>query len=223
MAVRRSRRSAPPRIEGITHAGHAEAAGGPRGPLRSAEDEAAGSVSSPSAPRLSSSPAPASATAAPTVFGQHQVGTEYPNGLQVSDDQVIKPLGERLLTKFGKFMGSTLSPRRALPRRDQHRQVGGPADLRPVELQARSGRSVRRPSSTRSCPTAASVRKVRTYSPDGKFLWLSETERPDPVRGQRRRHTRCRDARHRCEGQRPVRTARASPSTPPTVRRCTSR
>src|SRR4051794_38343062 len=43
-------------------------------------------------------------------FGHNQVGTEYANGTQVSDDQVIKPLGDRLLTQFGKFMGSTVSP-----------------------------------------------------------------------------------------------------------------
>jgi hypothetical protein len=44
------------------------------------------------------------------VFGHNQVGTEYPNGIQVSDDQIIKPLGDRLLTQTGKFMGSTVSP-----------------------------------------------------------------------------------------------------------------
>jgi hypothetical protein len=27
------------------------------------------------------------------VFGHNQVGTEYPNGIQVSGDQIIKPLG----------------------------------------------------------------------------------------------------------------------------------
>src|SRR5262249_42862764 len=43
-------------------------------------------------------------------FGQNQVGTTYPNGIQVSDDQIIKPLGDRLLTPWGKFMGSTVSP-----------------------------------------------------------------------------------------------------------------
>ena len=43
-------------------------------------------------------------------FGDNQVGTQYPNGIQVSDDQIIKPIGDRLLTQFGKFMGSTVSP-----------------------------------------------------------------------------------------------------------------
>src|SRR5262249_12029007 len=48
--------------------------------------------------------------AATDVFGHNQVGTEYANGIQVSDDQIIKPLGERLETQLGKFMGSTVSP-----------------------------------------------------------------------------------------------------------------
>ncbi|MEA2169581.1 MAG: hypothetical protein QOF76_2881, partial [Solirubrobacteraceae bacterium] len=43
-------------------------------------------------------------------FGHNQVGTGYANGIQVSDDQIVQPLGTRLLTKFGKLMGSTVSP-----------------------------------------------------------------------------------------------------------------
>src|SRR4051794_36259704 len=43
-------------------------------------------------------------------FGQNQVGTQYADGIQVSGDQMIKPLGERSLTQFGKLMGSTVSP-----------------------------------------------------------------------------------------------------------------
>src|SRR5215468_2453268 len=43
-------------------------------------------------------------------FGHNQVGTEYADGIQVSDDQIIKPLGDRLLTEVGKFMGSTVTP-----------------------------------------------------------------------------------------------------------------
>ena len=71
---------------------------------------AAGSASSPPARPPSSSPAAALAAASTTGFGHHQVGTQYRDGLQVSADQVIKPLGDRLVTKFGKFMGSTVSP-----------------------------------------------------------------------------------------------------------------
>jgi hypothetical protein len=44
------------------------------------------------------------------VFDHNQVGTEYANGIQVSSDQIVKPIGDRLLTQTGKFMGSTVSP-----------------------------------------------------------------------------------------------------------------
>ena len=43
-------------------------------------------------------------------FGNNLVGQEYADGLQVSSNQVVKPLGERLMTPYGKFMGSTVSP-----------------------------------------------------------------------------------------------------------------
>ena len=43
-------------------------------------------------------------------FGQHQVGNEYADGLQISSNQILEPLGERLMTPYGKFMGSTVSP-----------------------------------------------------------------------------------------------------------------
>ena len=45
-----------------------------------------------------------------TFWGKRHVGSEYEDGLQVSDNQVIKPIGERLVTKHGKFMGSAISP-----------------------------------------------------------------------------------------------------------------
>ena len=48
--------------------------------------------------------------ASTAVFGENEVGTEYADGLQVSGNQIIKPLGERLVTQVGKFMGSTVSP-----------------------------------------------------------------------------------------------------------------
>lgn len=43
-------------------------------------------------------------------WGTRTVGTEYSDGLQVSDNQVIKPIGDRLVTEHGKFMGSAVSP-----------------------------------------------------------------------------------------------------------------
>lgn len=50
------------------------------------------------------------AYATTNIFGQNQVGTNYANGLQVSSDQILKPLGDRLATPYGKIMGSTVSP-----------------------------------------------------------------------------------------------------------------
>jgi YVTN family beta-propeller protein len=50
------------------------------------------------------------AFATTVAFGQNKVGTEYADGLQVSSDQILKPLGDRLSTPYGKIMGSTLSP-----------------------------------------------------------------------------------------------------------------
>ena len=68
-----------------------------------------------------------------TIFGENQVGQEYANGLQISSDQVLKPLGDRLMTPYGKFMGSHRQPRRPLPGRHLQRPVGVAAGLRPVD------------------------------------------------------------------------------------------
>ena len=43
-------------------------------------------------------------------FDEHLVGQQYADGTQISSNQVIQPLGERLTTPYGKFMGSTVSP-----------------------------------------------------------------------------------------------------------------
>lgn len=43
-------------------------------------------------------------------FGQNLVGNEYADGLQISSNQMLEPLGERLMTPYGKFMGSAVSP-----------------------------------------------------------------------------------------------------------------
>ena len=83
-------------------------------------------------------------------------------------------------------------PGRPIPRGDQRRQVGGPADLRPVDLQAHLDgrhRVRRQPEALR--------RHRRPGRPDvlaGRQVPLAAgAERPDPVPGQRRRHPRCAD------------------------------
>jgi YVTN family beta-propeller protein len=106
-------------------------------------------------------------------FGHNQVGTEYANGLQVSDDQIIKPLGDRVLTQFGKFMGSTVSP--------DGRFLAATSADKSVVLQ------IFDLSSDKLIWTVGSASGVNlkltngtvgqegpTYSPDGKFLWLPE-------------------------------------------------
>jgi YVTN family beta-propeller protein len=106
-------------------------------------------------------------------FGQNQVGTQYANGIQVSDDQIIKPLGDRLLTQFGKFMGSTVSP-------DGRFLAASSAD-KSVVLQIFDLSSykviwtVGTASGVNLRLTDGTVgQEGPTYSPDGKFLWLPE-------------------------------------------------
>lgn len=104
-------------------------------------------------------------------FGDNQVGTEYAEGLQISSDQVLKPLGERLVTPYGKFMGSTVSPDgRFLAATSNDRSVSMQVfDLTTYRLIWRAG-------------TAAGVDMRLTdntvgqesplYSPDGTVLWM---------------------------------------------------
>jgi YVTN family beta-propeller protein len=115
------------------------------------------------------------AYASTAVFGHNQVGGQYANGIQVSDDQIINPLGDRLLTKFGKFMGSTVSP-------DGHYLAASSTD-KSVALQifdlstykliwtvgTAAGMNQKPPANDNSVGQVGP-----TYSPDGKFLWLSQ-------------------------------------------------
>jgi YVTN family beta-propeller protein len=116
----------------------------------------------------------AGATYASTVgFGQNQVGTSYANGIQVSDDQMIQPLGQRSLTQFGKLMGSTVSP--------NGRFLAATSADKSVVLQ------IFDLSTFRVIWTVGSASGVNeklsdgtvgqegpTYSPDGTVLWLPE-------------------------------------------------
>jgi YVTN family beta-propeller protein len=107
-------------------------------------------------------------------FGHNQVGTEYANGIQVSSDQVIKPIGERLLTQFGKIMGSTVSPDgRFLAASSTDKKVALQIfDLSTYKLIWTVGSAA----GVNQQLTDGSVgQEAPTYSPDGKFLWLSQT------------------------------------------------
>jgi YVTN family beta-propeller protein len=106
-------------------------------------------------------------------FGHNQVGTTYANGIQVSDDQIVKPLGDRLLTQFGKFMGSTVSP--------DGRFLAATSADKSVVLQI-FDLSGYKPIWTVGSAAAVNQKLTDgtvgqegpTYSPDGKFLWLPE-------------------------------------------------
>ncbi|WP_158863024.1 alkaline phosphatase family protein [Leifsonia sp. AG29] len=125
------------------------------------------------------------ATASTLSFDANQVGSQYADGEQISSDQIIKPLGDRLMTPFGKLMGSVVSP-------DGRFVVGTSAD-RSVDLQVFDLKTYRPVAAAgtlaaASFATAASnagfagmaYQKISdgtvgqegpVFSPDGKFLF----------------------------------------------------
>jgi YVTN family beta-propeller protein len=110
-----------------------------------------------------------------TIFGHNQVGAQYPNGIQISGDQIIKPIGERLLTSFGKFMGSTVSPDgRFLAATSADKSVSLQIfDLSKYKLIWTVGTA----SGINERYTNLTVgQEGPTYSPDGKFLWLPQQD-----------------------------------------------
>jgi hypothetical protein len=111
--------------------------------------------------------------ASTTQFGHRQVGTQYKDGLQVSADQVIKPLGERLFTKYGKFMASTPSP--------DGRYLAVTSTDKSVVLQVFDVKDYRLVYTVGSATFANQTLKDGTvgqggpaWSPDGKTLWLPQ-------------------------------------------------
>ncbi|MBV9807908.1 MAG: hypothetical protein JO286_12030, partial [Solirubrobacterales bacterium] len=118
----------------------------------------------------------AGATYASTVgFGDNQVGTQYANGIQVSDNQIIKPIGERLLTELGKFMGSTVSPNgQFLAATSTDKSVALQIfDLSSYKLIWTVGTA---PGVSQSLSDGTVGQEGPTYSPDGQFLWLPEQD-----------------------------------------------
>ena len=111
-------------------------------------------------------------------FGDNQVGTTYPNGIQVSSDQIIKPIGERLLTQYGKIMGSTVSPDgKHLAAMVSGWGMAKPIALIIVDLDTYKVRQ------TVGTDAGANLRIGSNdvgqdgpdYSPDGKTLWLPQS------------------------------------------------
>ncbi len=115
------------------------------------------------------------ASATTNVFGDHQVGTRYANGLQVSDDQTIQPLGKRLVTQYGKFMGSSVSPNaRFLAASSTDKSVALQVfDLHSYRLIYTVGTA---PFVNQTLADATVGQEAPVYSPDGQWLWLSQLD-----------------------------------------------
>ncbi|MBM9506626.1 bifunctional YncE family protein/alkaline phosphatase family protein [Actinacidiphila acididurans] len=108
-------------------------------------------------------------------FGFDQVGQTVSKGQVVSDDQFIKPIGDRLLTQFGKFMGSTVSPdgRFLAATVADHPAVLQIFDLSAYKLIWTVGSAS---GLDQNLSDTTVGQEGPTYSPDGKFLWLPEQD-----------------------------------------------
>ncbi|GAA3551821.1 alkaline phosphatase family protein [Microlunatus spumicola] len=114
------------------------------------------------------------AQASTVVFGSNHVGGTYAAGLQVASDQVIKPVGQRLLSKYGKFMGSAVSPGgRFLAASSADSgvvlQVFDLETQRPVWLVGSQ------PGVNTKLDDRSVGQEGPSFSPDGRFLWLPQT------------------------------------------------
>ncbi|HWC23154.1 MAG TPA: alkaline phosphatase family protein [Flexivirga sp.] len=115
------------------------------------------------------------ASAAPSgLFGDKQVGTEYRDGLLVSDNQFIKPIGERLVTENGKYMGSTVSPdgRFVAASSTDKSIVLQIVDLSTYKVVWKVGKGA---TADQQLADKSVGQEGPTWSPDGKFVWLPET------------------------------------------------
>jgi len=108
-------------------------------------------------------------------FGDNQVGTHYRNGIQISDDQIINPIGDRILTQLGKIMGSTVSP--------DGRFLAATSADKSVVLQIFNLKTFKpiwtvgtAPGVSQGLSNGTVGQEGPTYSPDGKFLWLPEQD-----------------------------------------------
>lgn len=113
--------------------------------------------------------------ASTAAFSNHKVGKRYAGGLQISDDQVLKPFGDRLVTKFGKFMGSTVSPDgRFLAATSADKSVALQIfDLSSYRLIWTAGTA---PLINQKLTDGTVGQEGPTYSPDGRFLWLGQQD-----------------------------------------------
>ncbi|MES9538315.1 alkaline phosphatase family protein [Actinomadura sp. NPDC000600] len=114
------------------------------------------------------------ALASTEVFGSNQVGsTTEDGGLQLASDQIIKPIGDRLLVDNGKLLASTVSPDgRHLAALTNDRGIALTiVDLKTYKILQQAG-------TDKSAGVRISSNNVGqegpAYSPDGKTLWLPQ-------------------------------------------------
>src|SRR3954469_7621429 len=108
-------------------------------------------------------------------LGPEQVGQTTDKGLVVSSDQFVKPIGQRLVVNNGKIMSSSVSPdgtHLAASVAD-----GGMAiaivDLKSWKVRQLVGNSA---AANLRIPGNDVGQEGPTYSPDGKSLWLAQTD-----------------------------------------------
>jgi len=114
-----------------------------------------------------------------TPFGHNQVGTTYPNGIQLASDQIIKPIGERLLTQYGKFMGSTVSPDgKHLTAMVSAWGMAKPIALIVVDLDTYQVQQTVGTDASAGLHIANNNvgQDGPAYAPDGKSLWLPQSD-----------------------------------------------
>ncbi|MBP2352467.1 YVTN family beta-propeller protein [Kribbella aluminosa] len=115
------------------------------------------------------------AVASTTGFGHDQVGQVTDKGQVISSDQYIKPIGDRLVLQKGKIMSSSVSPdgtHLAASVTD-----GGMAlaivDLKNWKVQQYVGNNA---AADLKIPGNDVGQEGPTYSPDGKQVWLGQTD-----------------------------------------------
>ena len=112
------------------------------------------------------------ASASTVAFGNQQVGGQYSGGEQIASNQILKPLGDRVVTPFGKIMGSTVSP--------DGRYLAGTSTDRSVDLQVFDLRSYK-PVAAAGTLASASFATAATNAGFGSMAYL---QIPDGTVGQ---------------------------------------
>src|SRR5262245_28797362 len=108
-------------------------------------------------------------------FGFEHVGQTTDQGQVVSDDQYIKPIGQRLVIPYGKIMSSSVSPdgTHLAASLTDGGQVLAIVDLKTYKVQQYVGNNAQ---SDLRISGGDVGQEGPTYSPDGSQLWLGRTD-----------------------------------------------